>query len=258
MKKTLLSVALVVAGATTFAQTTAGSIMLGGNIGFDSQSSKSETTTTPTPSPAPVAAPDQPAATNFNLNLNGSYFVIDGLAVGLNIGFSTGNSPVSQVDKNGTGTTYVNIDNTKSSFNIGLMGAKYMSISENFFFYAGLGLNYTSGTQTGNHQVLTDITKPFNASTNPYIIAKDATTSGSLSGFGVSIFPGLAYFPTKNWAISFQLNNILNFTSTTLTSDDGGAGTAANPKNEYKTTNTGFGVGAGLTPTLGIAYVIAK
>lgn len=107
MKKFLLSIAMVVAGAAAYAQVNQGNIMLGGTVFFESRT----------------------AGTTFGLGVNGGYFIKDGLAVGGNLGF---------IGEDKAGTRGGN----KSEINLGVYGRKYMELGAGFYMYGNVGFDF--------------------------------------------------------------------------------------------------------------------
>ncbi len=232
MKKTLLSLALLATGVASYAQVSQGSIMLGGDIGYGSTTSATSSTATG------FTAPPDGGGSTMNLNINGGYFIMDGMAVGLNVGYNSGSTKMSGA---GTGATILTWNNTTSLVNIGLFARKYMEISDKFYFYGGLGFNYMTGTD--NNSTITG---------TPKAVVADPDIKNS--GWNISIAPGLAYFPAPAWGIHFGLNNIINYSSMASSQDVTVGATTVT----FKQTNSSLNLGVGLTPTLGIAYFIGK
>lgn len=112
MKKILLSIAMVVAGAAAYAQVNQGNIMLGGTLYYQSADNGSGT-----------------SESVFGLGANGGYFLSDGLAVGAKLAFQG-------EDKGGIRS------GNKSEFTFGLFGRKYMELGSGFYMYGNLGFDY--------------------------------------------------------------------------------------------------------------------
>lgn len=78
MKKAFILAAMVMAAAAASAQTQSGNFMLGGNIGFSSTKEKDKVDNTTT---------EGPRNTSLYLSPNIGYFIMDGLALGVNINY---------------------------------------------------------------------------------------------------------------------------------------------------------------------------
>lgn len=73
-------------------------------------------------------------SSTFDLGLNGTYFIIDNLEVGLGIGLS------SSKDE------FDDLENTSSAFNIGPVVGYNIGIANNLYAAVGVSLSFTSGT----------------------------------------------------------------------------------------------------------------
>jgi hypothetical protein len=228
----------------------AGTMMLGGTIGFGTGSSKTET------SGSPVATAngtvDGPKTSNFNLNPTFGFFIQDNLAVGasLNIG-TTGNttkriySPTAGGDVADNGqplvgdqTRYENKTKT-TGFGLTLFANKYNEISDKWYWYygAGLGFGMNSGTTTAIEE-----TAPGSGVFAPK--EKDAPKTTNIN-LGLNM--GVTYFLTENWGMQAGLNNLvgLNFTTAKAETVAGPVTTTNTNSNLNLTLGTGnFGVGA--------------
>ncbi len=163
MKKLLLLVALAFAGAGAYAQINQGTMMLGGSVFFKS---------------ADFGAGSESV---FGLDVNGSYFLMENIAVGGRIGF------VGE-DKGGLAT------GQKSRITIGVTGRKYFNLADKFYAFAGVGIGYA--------------------------IAENIA-GGDVSELYVNATPGFAWFPTEKWAIHMSLGDWIYFRSGTGTSSFG-------------------------------------
>jgi len=246
MKKTLLTIALMACAAVTFAQISKGSIMLGGDVGFQSNGTTTANSTT-APGVTLTNPPDGGGST-MNLGINAGYFLMDGMAVGLNFGYnSTSTKESFQYTDPSNNQQSLTWNNTTSLITIGLFARKYMMITEKFYFYGGIGFNYMTGTNSSSDAN----TSPPNSSSKPALVANP---DEKISGWNIAIAPGLAYFPSPAWGIHFGLNNIISYSSQVSQMDQPvGSYTAT-----QKVTTSGLNLGVGLTPTLGIAYFFGK
>ncbi len=228
MKKAniLTLVFIFVAAASSFAQTSAGTLFLGGGLGFSSSNSKSTTKIGNVTSTA-----DGPQATEFSIVPGVGYFIADKLAVGIDISF-TGTS-IKETEANG--------DYEKTSrTNIGFTPyvRKYFMLSDNFGFTGTLGVGVGLGSSK--------------------IEEKDGNTTTTVDGpksttleFGVT--PGLVFFPTNKVGLEANFG-FVGFSSETRKQDLGGG-------NETKVTSSNFGFGANtIRPTfsLGFRYYLTK
>ena len=231
MKKLIFSLAALAMGFAASAQISQGSIMIGGNLGFTSTGAGKETSSVGGVS----MSKDRTAISEWNFTPSVGYFLTDALAAGVRLNFASSN--VKQVSS----ADFSKTENVNAmDIGIGVFGRYYKSLGSNFYLYGDLGINYMTGSYTDKKEDPNDVTK---------IIDADKI---SMSGFGVTLTPGVAYFPAENWAVDFNLNNILNYSSTTVTEE------APNNGGKVETTDSDFGVGLGLTPTLGVHYFFGK
>lgn len=217
------------------AQVTKGSILTGGAVGYtvqNSATSESSTASGVTLTPIPDAKNSRASAA-----LSAGYFIKDGLAIGGNVGYTSNNRLVNQ---RGLNETYYSWNNITRAFQIGIFATKYLSITEKFYFTCGVAANFNAGSYSSSYlAVMNEVIK------NP---------SSPTMGYEVYVTPGLSYFFSKNWGLSFKLNNILDYSSTTTKTKmnvNPGVSTITN-------TNNQFSIAAGLSPSIGINYVFAK
>ncbi|MFN4973534.1 MAG: outer membrane beta-barrel protein [Bacteroidota bacterium] len=208
MKKLLFSVAMLAAGSAAFAQISAGTLMLGGTIGFNSESGSVETTG------APVAVPkvELPSTSSFNLGITGGYFLNDNLAIGASIGFgSTSDVTKRSYDKTTgvvstpplTGADDVAFDdeNKASGFGINLFANMYNDINGKWMWYYGAGLGF--GTASGTTTVVEE--------TSPGVWAHKSIDAPSTTTISLGANLGVLHFLSDNWALQAGLNNLLGF-----------------------------------------------
>ena len=123
MKKTFLGLALALMGLGLQAQTTQGSLTLGGSIGYNSTKEKNNYLNSDYES------------SYFQFSPNVGYFVVDNLEVGLNLGISFGKAGYEILDPTKTTT-----------FSAGPYARYYKFTSnERFAFTGALGVSFGSG-----------------------------------------------------------------------------------------------------------------
>jgi len=116
--------------------------------------------------------------TDFSFIPSVGYFVIDNLAVGININYSTSK----------TENTFLNNTNTtkSSSFAIGPFARYYMHTSnEDFVFYGQVTALFGSGKETDTNDNKT-----------------------KTSSFDMALSPGLAYFFNEHWSVELGFRGI--------------------------------------------------
>lgn len=176
MKKTII-LSMILAGTSFLsAQTSKGSMMLGGSLGFNSRNS--ETTIT---NSGVSAVTVERKYSGFNFSPTFGYFVADKLAVGLILDFSSSNNTYTYPLAVGNNTKEENFVNKGTQF--GIFARKYMMTNETFGFYGQISFltgstknEYTDTRANGNSTIDLD---------------KGPKTNVDL-GFGI------AYFPSKN------------------------------------------------------------
>jgi hypothetical protein len=246
MKKTFLLIAVTLTSYASFAQLSQGSILLGGSVGYTSTINSTTTNLTSLSSPNDEVPVPETTSSIANIGVNAGYFVADGFVLGLNLGYSSSSTPeTAEYDY-----AYYTFTEKNSSYSMGVFAAKYFTLTDKFYFTGSFNVNYGSGNAT-------------NAFFNDYNNSSPTWTEFTepKTTFILSVAPGLAYFPNNHWGITFKLNNILSFLSLTTkdipTYEVNNNGVQQVVTTQNMTTST-FGIGAGLTPTLGINYVFGK
>ncbi len=209
--------AMIAAGAASYAQTEAGSIMLGGSLGFGTSGGSTEISG----AAAGNGSFDAPKTSNFTFSPSGAYFIADNLAVGLGISFGTSSTTtkksydkttgaVSNPPANPMGVNDVAFDDktTNGGFGINLFANKFNDLNDKWKWYYGANLGF--GTGKGTMTTVKETTPGSGAYTTAEIDGPK-TTNISL---GANI--GVTYFLTENWAFFGGLNNLvaLNYTMT--------------------------------------------
>lgn len=141
---------------------------------------------------------------NFNLSPKAGYFISDGFAIGIELSIGS-----TKQEAEGTDT----LDQSLTAF--GVFGRYYfLPLGERFKPFTEFGVGFGSGSDDISNVDITSL------------------------GFGAGL--GVNYFLTENWALSFNLRNILSYTSTksevdgvdgdtTISEFDFGFGDVSNP-----------------------------
>lgn len=214
MKKIFLFSAGLLTVAAANAQLSKGRVFLGGSI----TTSSIENTTINTPT---NAVTKQNA---FVIDPSIGFFVKENTVVGINVGFSK-----SKVEANGS------TQQEQRTIAPGLFLRRYYPVAKSFYFYAHGGLNYTNQKS-----------ETFNGTTTL------SETNGN--GFGVTVYPGVAYQIRKNFLLEVSLRNLL--TANYLSSETkNGAGVVASKSNSF---NLGINGGGGVPLSIGFNILLGK
>jgi outer membrane protein len=174
--------ALLLISGVAHGQTSSGSIMLGGDLGFSVQGGETESG----PDGNTTTA-DKSTQTNFRIRPRVGYFVADNFAVGLDLQYQLDRSNDNQDPETIT---------TRNTIGAGLFGRYYWMMGDgNFglFGQAELGFSTSSGESETDGST------------------SDLPTSQSFAG---GIRPGVTFFPTENFGIDFSVG-LLNYSVTT-------------------------------------------
>lgn len=217
MKKiTMAVIAALFAVSAVNAQTSKGTILVGGSLGFSSGNSSTTTGNTEV---------KDYKRSSFNILASGGYFVADNTSVGLNIGFSSSKNINYGLNNSKTTSTY-------SPMTVGLFAQRY------FMFQPQFGL-------TGSFNALMD----FGTSKTESVAANITTTTKSgQSNLNFGFNGGAIWFPTQHIGISANVG-ILNYYIKTTKSKD------INPEVKKKTSGFDFGLSSS-TINLGFNYFI--
>lgn len=157
MRKLIMLSIFGLLSSVAMAQTTAGNMMIGG--GFRISSSTQET------------AADDLKSSQFGVSPSFGYFLSDGLALGVNVGFDS--------------YKYTN-DDKQTIFSFGPFVRYYKFIADDKFAFIGTaGVNFGSGKYD-----------------------PDAGNETKTSSMNVYVSPGFAYFFSPKWSLDFQLQGI--------------------------------------------------
>ncbi|KOY84939.1 hypothetical protein AD998_01140 [bacterium 336/3] len=230
MKKiNLLTIAILFATAmSSFAQTSKGTLFVGGGLGFTSSSGKFTTTLGGT-----TIESDGVKSTTFSIVPGVGYFVADKLAVGLDLSV---NSSSVQVPDNNDPDDYEKTSGT--SFGFTPYVRKYWMVGDNFGFTGTFG----AGVAFGSSKI-----EEKNGNTT---VTNDGPKTTDLE---IGITPGIVFFPTSKVGLEANFG-FVGFSSTTSKTDLGNG-------NESKFTNSTFGLSANsIRPSfsLGFRYYLTK
>lgn len=214
MRKISLLIVFVFAGITASAQWSKGSIIATGNLGFMSGGTEMSGGGTTV---------DMGSASGFNLGVGGGYFIMDNLAVGVNLGYTTASNTTPNF---GGGTDDQVVTNNMMTY--GVMGRYLLPYGDRFAAFAQLDVLMGSGTIT----------------TELGSVSTDVDQSGLTAGVSL----GFSYLIHEH--IFLDLNyGFLGYQTNTTTNDPGG-------NNETKLTTNQFGLDASLgTIALGVGVL---
>jgi hypothetical protein len=211
MKKSLLTLFAALAFFTSNAQTSAGTLFIGGGLGISSQANKVKNGGTTT---------DGPKQVTFLVEPQVGYFIMDKFALRLGLMFQNTNYKTTNYPPAGP----VETKNVTNTFGIELGGRYYLMLNDNFGFTGELAL----GARGGKTRVT----------------ANSTTEDGDkTSAVAVGIYPGIVYFPSPKVGIEATFGSInsnsylLGFTSMKTTSPPAGNG------NETVSTDNSFDFG---------------
>jgi hypothetical protein len=214
MRKTVI---VLLAGAMSLtqlkAQTDQGTILVGGNLGFNSSSS---TSTFGTDDPI-----DGPSYSSFSINPFGGYFISDNFVVGLSIGYASNGITVL-----GGADGDIELTDTESWFNVGPFARYYYVNNDAFMLWAGLGVNIGSGKYNDEY---VDLDDDFNE-----VVASEESKMSSMS-FGVG--PGATIMLGEKCGLEITYGS-LGFASYKMTDD----GTDAGAEDDFEYKESGFGL----------------
>lgn len=184
-KKLLLIPVLCIAVQASQAQTSikAGTVRVGGNVGYFHQSndhpyyygngSGGLNTTT-----------QHVSGSNFSINPSAGYFVADNLAVGVNLGYTTGRNLVSYDDGFLDG-----IDQRSKQLVLGAFLQYYRMFTDQLGVAGTLSAGYSHGSSQYNF-----------ASANP--------GNGTSNGFVGALTPSLVFFPVPKFSLGASIGNL--------------------------------------------------
>jgi hypothetical protein len=220
VKKPLLIALLAASAQLAQAQSIpAGTISLGGNIGYSRNTSKysyagSNNTINTT----------ETTTSQFSLAPSVGYFVADNLAIGLTIGYQSFNNPYSTFTP-APSTVRAQLD-PNTTFRIGAFAQYYKMLSEQFGFV---------GTLEGGRQSVREYKYTSNSST-----ALISETKGS--GYYAGLTPGIVFFPIPKLGLTASIGSLsFDHLSYDYPTNQG------NTPNGYEDSSSSFGANFGLS-----------
>ncbi len=184
MKKLFPTLALCLLVTTSYAQTAikAGTVQLGGNVGYSKQSTDS---TYPYYTGSSYINTTQHIATNsFSINPMAGYFIADNLSVG--ISFSQGIYKTTY----SYDTPYIGGNEQRNSqLNLGAFVQYYQMLTDHFGLTGTLNAGYNHGT--------TKTTSDNNGGSN--------STS---NGFSAGLIPSIVFFPVPKFSVGASIGGI--------------------------------------------------
>lgn len=179
MKKVFLIIALGAFFLSSNAQTTQGSILVGAGFGFNSSNEKNKD------------GDFTSKSSNSNLFVGGGYFLVDKLAVGIDLNFGGGSRSSNQdLDSDLEKTTFTTVG-------ISPFGRYYYMLDDKFGFFGQLAV-------------------PILSASNKF----EGDKTGSSLTTGLEIKPGLVFFPNPKFGIEASIG-LIGFTGTTEKDKDG-------------------------------------
>ncbi|RYY87908.1 MAG: hypothetical protein EOO15_10555 [Chitinophagaceae bacterium] len=214
MKKIFLFSAGLISVAAANAQLNKGRIFLGGSISTSSTENTAITT--------PNNVVSKQSATVISPTLG--FFVKDNVVVGIDFGYSKGKTESAGVTQQ-----------EQRTIAPGIFARRYYALGKSFFFYGHGGLNYSNQKS-----------ETFNGTTT--------LTETNSNGFGITLYPGVAYAIRKNFLLEISLRNLLtaNYTSGEVKNS---TGTVTSKTNNF---NLGINGGGGVPLSVGFNILLGK
>ncbi|GAA4038906.1 hypothetical protein GCM10022409_25710 [Hymenobacter glaciei] len=182
MKKTILSAFLLSAAQLAHAQSIpAGTISLGGSVGYSRSTSKTSGTS------GNNTSSTETNSSQFNISPSVGYFVLDNLQVGLNLGYSSVRQPYTT-----SSLPYYSLPEPgpQTRLSVGPFVQYYKMVSEQFGFTGNLGAGY----QREHYQ-----TYYGGNSTSPDLLEING------SGFYAGLTPGIVFFPIPRLGLNASM-----------------------------------------------------
>jgi hypothetical protein len=195
MKKLLLTTALNLLIVDSYAQTTikAGTVQLGGNVGYSQQDS--DNSITYYTGANYISATQHTNNKSFSINPMAGYFIVDNLAIGLSVGQSNSKNVYSYDIPNIIGS-----DLRSSQFNLGAFAQYYRMLTDHFGLVGTLTMGYNHGTSQAT-----------------YANGGNRSTS---NGFSAGLIPSVVFFPISKFSIGASLGNVGYSSSTSRLDSD--------------------------------------
>jgi outer membrane protein W len=186
--------------ASTGGAIPAGTISVGGSIGFNTSSNKSEFKISNN------NYSDETTNSQFRFSPAVGYFLADNLAVGLNLGYT---ATSNKVTRTGPGRTSPNALDASTTLRVGPYAQYYKMLSDQFGVLGTLGAGYQSS-----------FTPSYGTNSNNVI-----ETRGN--GFYAALTPGVIFFPIPRFGISASIGTLGYDRVSTKRSNDADDATAS-------------------------------
>ena len=184
MKKLILLALLASSTAAVQAQSiAAGTISLGGSIGYNQNTAKSEFKS----SNGDVFT-FETTVSQFQFSPSAGYFLADNLALGLNLGYTAARTKQTFA---GPRTTSPNPLDASTTLRVGPYVQYYKMLSEQFGVLGTLGAGYQSSFM------------PFYGNSN-----SNTVVESKAKGFYASLTPGVIFFPVPKFGISASIGGL--------------------------------------------------
>ena len=215
MQKLFSTAAHCLVAASTYAQTTikAGTVQLGGGVGYSQQSSDN---------PQPfytgsgyVNTTQHTSAKYFSISPMAGYFVADNLAVGINLSHITNKLAYSY-----DSSYVVGNEQRTSQFGVGAFVQYYRMFTEQFGVVGTLNAGYNHITQRSS--------------------SSNSFSERTGSGFSTALLPSIVFFPVPKFAIGASLGGI-DYAYSTSKATESSVGF-----NDGTSTGSAFGANFGL------------
>jgi hypothetical protein len=226
-------------------QLSKGSFNIRGSVGYTASGSTTTNILTQYSNGADSTPVPNGKSSSLTFSLNPGYLIADEFEIGIVLNYTTSNTLESEQAYNNLYYSWNNINNT---FEFGIGATKFFAITRNLYFKISATGYYTTGSFSSSSVQNNAIGTP-GVYTNP---------TESTMGYQIVAAAGLEYFPSKRWGINFNFNNIVNYTSSTITNLNYQFNNFNNVAVTQNRTVNSFNVGAGLTPTLAIRYTFGK
>lgn len=183
MKKQLLTLVAVWAIAMTAnAQTEKGNNLIGGSIGFNYRNQKPLNTTN---------SSINETSRSFNISPNFGHFFAKNLAVGLQVGYSSGKTESQSIYFPGSGNLqFINSVSKSNTINIFPYLRYYVDIVDKFKFFGQANVGMAFGKTKNSTTYLANYA--------------DQNISYKNTYYQASVNPGFAFFPSKKWAVELS------------------------------------------------------
>lgn len=189
MKKSFLMLALLGGTATAAqAQTAipAGTISLGGGIGYSSHTTKEAAT-----SSSGTAYSEEVTTSQFNFSPSVGYFIADNLAIGLQFGYFAMGKPKT-TETPAPAVVLADLD-AATTIKVGPYAQYYKMLSDQFGIVGTLGLGYQSNSDSEYGEDPT---------------GKDVVQVTKGSGLYADLTPGVVFFPVPKFGISASIGGL--------------------------------------------------